>query len=332
MKPTHRYEMPPNKARIHARAVRLEWLTIGYLVSAIIFIRLTMGASQAMKVAWLEDMLSLIPGIAFLIASRIRNREPDERHPYGWHRSISIAYLISAVALLVMGVILIFDSAMKLISFEHATIGTVTVMGHHVWLGWLMIPAAAYSAFPAMVIGRMKLPLARELHDKVLLADAKMNKADWLTGMAAIGGVLGIAYGLWWADAVAAIIISADILHDGVSNVRNAVSDLMDTAPTRVDGSERDPLPARVETEMMKLSWVDRARARFREEGHVYFGEVFVVPRGGSVSASRLDEATEMLAEMDWRLHDIVIVPIGSLADHEGEGPQTSSNSALSSS
>lgn len=314
MRPGRPHELPPDKKRVHDRAVRLEWLTLAYLLSAIVLIRLTMGASQAMKVAWLEDMLSLIPAAAFLIASRVRDRPPDERHPYGWHRSISIAYLISAVALLVMGAILLLDSILKLISFEHPTIGAVTVWGHHVWLGWLMIPAAAYSAFPAMILGRIKLPVARDLHDKVLFADAKMNKADWLTGMAAIAGVVGIAYGLWWADAVAAAIISADILHDGIVNVRNAVGDLMDTAPATVDGSARDPLPKRVETELTKLAWVADARARLREEGHVYFGEVFVVPRGDDVSAARLDEARAVLDRLDWRLYDVVLVPVRSLA------------------
>ena len=39
-----------------------------------------------------------------------------------------------------------------------------------------MIPALVYSAIPAVIIGRLKLPLARELHDKVLYADAQMNK------------------------------------------------------------------------------------------------------------------------------------------------------------
>ena len=318
MKPTDPHELPPDKKRVYARAVRLEWLTIAYLVSAIVFIRLTMGASQAMKVAWLEDMISLVPPIAFLIASRVRERPADERHPYGWHRAITIAYLIASVALLVMGAVLLLDSIMKLVTVEHPTIGTVTLWGHHVWLGWLMIPAAAYSAFPAMLIGRMKLPLARELHDKVLFADAKMNKADWLTGMAAGAGVVGIAYGLWWADAVAAAIISADILHDGVTNVRNAVADLMDAAPRRVDGSERDPLPARVETAMTKLPWVTAARARLREEGHVYFGEVYVVPREGAVETVALEDATEMLAGLDWRLHDVVVVPVASLAGDDG--------------
>lgn len=307
------HELPPDKAKVHARAVRIERLTIAYLLSAIFFIYLTLGSSQAMKTAWFEDMLSLVPPIAFLVATRIRRRSPDEDHPYGWHRAMSIAYLIASLALLGMGSFLLFDSLMGLAAFEHPSIGTVVLFDHEVWLGWLMIPAAAYSAFPAMLIGRMKLPLAQELHDKVLFADAKMNKADWLTGVAAILGVIGIAFGLWWADGVAAAVISTDILYDGITNVRRAVVDLMDAAPVRVDGSGREPLPARLETEVRKLPWVRDVRVRMRDEGHVLFGEVFVVPRDDDRLPERLAEAQVALKALDWRVHDLVMTPVAEL-------------------
>lgn len=316
---TRDYELPPDKERIHRKAVRLEWITIVYLATAIFFIYLTLGSSQAMKTAWFEDMLSLIPAIAFLVASRVRRRKPDADHPYGWHRAVSIGYLIASLALFAMGFFLIFDAVMQLISFEHPSIGTVTVLGHHVWLGWLMIPAAAYSGFPAMFIGRMKLPLANELHDKVLFADAKMNKADWLTAMAAILGVLGIGVGWWWADGVAAAVISLDILHDGVSNLRRSLSDLMDSSPTRVDGSARDPLPSRLETEMEKLQWVRAARSRMREEGHVYYGEIFVVTTSDGDLSKKIEDATEKMCSLDWRIHDLVITPVSELPAEDEE-------------
>lgn len=318
MQPTRRYELPPDKAAIHRKAVRFEWLTIGYLLTAIFFIYLTMGSSQAMKTAWVEDILSLIPACAFLIATRVRNRAPDKQRPYGWHRSISIAYLIASLALVTMGAFLIFDAVTAFISFEHPSIGTVSLFGHQIWLGWLMIPAAAWSAIPAMILGRMKLPLANQLHDKVLFADAKMNKADWLTGLAAIAGVTGIAFGLWWADALAAGIISMDILHDGVTNIRTAVGDLMDTAPMRVDGSARDPLPARVQSEMEALPWTKEVSVRMREEGHVYYGEVFVVPTVEGELTQKISDALDHLRRLDWRLHDLVIMPVTDLPEQRG--------------
>jgi cobalt-zinc-cadmium efflux system protein len=114
----------------------------------------------------------------------------------------------------VLGVVILLDSAMKLVTAEHPPIGVIQLFGKEIWLGWVMIGALIYSALPAVFLGRAKLKLADELHDKVLYADAKMNKADWMTASAAIVGVAGIGLGLWWADAVAAMFISFDIARD----------------------------------------------------------------------------------------------------------------------
>jgi len=154
-----------------------------------------------MKTAWFEDILSLIPAAAFLVASRVRHQGPDQHFPYGYHRAVTVAFLCAALALFCMGAFLLFDAVSALLAFEHPTIGTVVVLGQQVWLGWLMLPALLWSAPPAAALGRAKLPLAEALHDKVLHADATMNKADWLTAGAAMVGVLGIGLGLWWADA-----------------------------------------------------------------------------------------------------------------------------------
>lgn len=314
---TARFELPPDKQRIYDKVVKLEWLTIAYLVSAIFFIYLTLGSSQAMKAAWLEDLLSLTPPIAFLVASRFRDRHPNDDYPYGYHRAISIAFLCASLALTLMGVFLMFDSALKLISFEHPSIGTVQPFGQPIWLGWFMIPTLLWSAIPAAIIGRIKLPLAREIHDKVLHADAEMNKADWMTAGAALVGVIGIGIGWWWADAVAALVISVDILYDGTKNLRAVIADLMDQRPTAVDHSARDPLTARVENEMKGMAWVADARARLREEGHVYFGEVLVVPSSPQGLIDNIVAAQDHLQSLDWKLHEIVIMPVHSIDEDE---------------
>jgi cation diffusion facilitator family transporter len=309
-------ELPPDRAEILKKAVRLEWITIAYLTTAVVLIYLTLGSSQAMKAAWYEDLLSLIPPFAFLVGTKIRAKPPNDRFPYGYHRAISIAYLCASLALLVMGFYILYDSVTKLLLFEHPPIGVVQPFGEPIWLGWLMLPALVYSGVPAVILGRMKLPLARQLHDKVLYADAQMNKADWLTASAAIVGVLGVGLGLWWADAVAASVISLDIAFDGFKNIRMAVSDLMDRRPTTVEGDQVDPIVARLETELMNLSWVKAASVRLREDGHVFFGEALVVPSNEARLAQNLQEAAERLQDLDWRLHDLVVSPVSDL-DHE---------------
>lgn len=320
------HELPPNKHQVHQKALRLEWLTIAYLVSAVFFIYLTLGSSQAMKAAWFEDMLSLIPPIAFLVAARFRHRSPNKEFAYGYHRSVSIAYLCASLALFLMGGFLLYDSILALLSFEHPSIGTVQLFGHQIWLGWLMLLALLWSAIPAAIIGRMKLPLAREIHDKVLFADAQMNKADWLTAAAAMVGVIGIGLGFWWADATAAAFISLDILHDGIKNLRAVIADLMDSRPKTIDDKAADPLPARVETELEKLPWVREAKVRFREEGHVFYGEVFVVPSSDDGLTEKLAEAQRSLGQLDWRIGDVVLVPLADTSSlHWRNQPDESS-------
>ena len=315
MKSSPAFEFPPEQDQAFRKARRLEWLTIAYLLSVVALLYFVLGSSQAMKTAWLEDILSLVPPIVFLVASKIAIRPPNERFPYGYHRAVSIAFLVASVALLFMGGWLLIDAAIKLIKAEHPTIGGVHLFGYTIWLGWLMLPALVWSGLPAVLLGRAKLPLAGKIHDKVLHADAKMNKADWLTASAALVGVVGISLGYWWADAVAAGFISFEIMRDGYTNLREVVTNLMDEAPKTVERSEIDPLPGRVEGRLKQFPWILDAEVRMREEGHVYFGEAFVVVAETAHLPEKLYEATKACAELDWRVHDIVLVPVPSLGN-----------------
>jgi cation diffusion facilitator family transporter len=294
--------------------VRIQWLTIAYMVSAVGLLYLTLGGSQAMKAAWWEDLLGLLPPIALLLSDRFCDRDPTPRFPYGYHRATSLAYLSASLALFTLGGFILYDSASKLARFEHPPIGMVEPLGlGPIWLGWLMIAALAWSAIPSVFLGRAKLPLAAQLHDKVLYADAKMNRANWLTAGAAIVGVLGIGAGLWWADGAAAIVISLDITRDGFVSVRAAVADLMDSRPTRYDSSMPHPLIGDLEDELGRLGWVKEARVRLRETGHVFVGEAFVIPADDADPVAKMEDAAERLRATDWRIQEIVVTLVGQL-------------------
>jgi cation diffusion facilitator family transporter len=313
--PRREFELPRELEEQQRKAVRIEWITLAYMLSAVVLLFLTLGQSQAMKAAWIEDLLSLLPPAAFLIASRLRKRDPSEKFPWGMHRAVTVAYVFAALALLVMGGYVFLDSAIKLVRAEHPPIGVIQLFGEEIWLGWAMIAALAYSGVPAVFLGRAKRRLADDLHDKVLFADAQMNKADWMTVSAAIVGIIGIGFGLWWADAVAALFISFDIVHDGWKNVRVAVHDLMDARPRRHDAREYHPIVERMNAEVNGCDWVERGAVRLREEGHVFTGEVLVVPSAsaradGEALIERLEDLAEHLLSLEWKVYDIVVVPV----------------------
>ena len=308
-----RTTLPPRQQELLRRAIRLEWITLAFLAGAITLVGLVLGNSQAMKAAWIEDCLSLAPPLAFLVAVRIVRRAPRPSWPYGYHRSIGVGHLVAAVALSTMGTFLIIDSALVLITAEHPTIGTVELFGQVFWLGWLMIGAMVVTGVPPVILGHLKMKLADDLHDKVLYADADMNKADWMTAAGSIVGVTGIGLGLWWLDAVAALFIAVTILGDGIKNTKASVTDLMDARAVTFDDARPHPVIEEINDYLRGLDWVADAGARVRDEGHVFHAEAFVVPRSGRLDLAEVEAARTGCAELDWRLHDVVLVPVSEL-------------------
>lgn len=317
-----RTDLPPEQQRALRSAVRWQWFTVAYTVVTIALIALVVGGSQAMKTAWIEDMLSLIPQIAFLLALLMIRRPPTVRFPYGLHRAMGVGHLVAGVALLVVGGSLAVESAIGLLRAEHPAIGTVNLFGQTIWLGWLMVAVMSVTMVGPFFYGHAKAKLAPVLHNKVLFADADMAKADWTTTAASVVGVLGVGIGLWWLDGAAALFISVGIVWDGIKNARGAVLDLMDQRARTHDDAEPHPLIARIREYLESQRWVDRASVRARDMGQVFHVEAFVVPRRAGVRLDRLEAARQGIAALDWKVQDVVVIPVATLPD-ETEGSRS---------
>lgn len=279
-----------------ARARRLEWWTLAWMSSVVAVMYAAMGASKAMQSAVIEDVLSLVPAVTWLIAARLEPRPPSEKYPFGFVRVNSLAFLVAAVALTVVGGFLLYESAMTLLMAEHPTVPPIELFGRDVWFGWLMIAALLYSVVPPMILGRMKQPIARRLRDKVLHTDALMQRADWQTGLAGVLGITGIAYGLWWADSAAAGFISLSILKDGLTNMRTAAAELLDGAPRELEGADISAEAQRLEKRLLAL-W-PKASIRLRESGRYIFATV-----DGVAEPTEVPSAKELMgSDPAWRL------------------------------
>lgn len=310
-----RVDLPPEQAQALRSAIRWEWFTIAYTTVTIAVIALVVGNSQAMKTAWIEDMLSLIPQISFLVALLFVRRRPTRAFPYGLHRAMGIGHLVAGVALLAVGGNLAVESIVALVSAEHPTIGTVRIFGATIWLGWLMVGVMLLVIIGPFFYGHAKMKLAPKLHNKVLYADADMAKADWTTTVASIAGVLGIGIGWWWLDGAAALFISCGIVWDGVRNTRTAVIDLIDQRARTYDDSGPHPLNHRIAAHLRSLPWVADAAVRVRDQGQVFHVEAFVVPHRRKVSVEQIAEAREGVAALDWKVQDIIVMAVPELPD-----------------
>ena len=308
MKPIDHFEFPPEKEQVLRSARSLERWTIVYLIVASAMVGLTMGGSQAMRTSFFEDLISIVPAMMFLVCTRIATRKPTPKFPYGFHGAVSIGYLTASLALLAMGAFLLIEALIKMIMVERTTIGGMTIAGYTVWAGWPMIAAILATVGPSILLGRKKLELAPQIHDKILFADAKMMKADWVTATATAIGVLGVGLGFWWVDPVAAALVSFSILKDGVDNVGVAVGDLIERRPMKTDQSGPEPLAEALRACIEDLDWVASANVRLREVGHVFFGEVFVTPHGAPTGLpAKIRHAVDTARAINWRLYDVTV-------------------------
>ena len=297
-------KLPEHVRQDLARARRLEWWTLAWMSSVVLIMWLVMGSSQAMKTALIEDILSLVPAIVFLVALHFEGRPPTRAFPFGFHRVQSLSSIIAAVALCAVGAILIFDSATSLLAREHPTMPPVRILGHEIWQGWVMVAGLVYSVVPPVILGRIKQPIARRLQDEVLDTDAMMQKADWMTGLAGIAGIIGVGFGLWWTDAAAAAFISISILKDGVTSVRVATAELVDGTPRRLGRIELAEDARKLRDALVDL--YPESSVRLRATGRYIHAEVCgpVPERAPDVHEVWRGDPTRA-----WRLAQVSFVP-----------------------
>ena len=294
------------------KAIRLEWWNVFWTLTIICAMGLVLGQSQTMKTAWVEDTLGLVPPIMFLIAARMeRKGRRSDRFPFGYERVNGLGFFVAAVALSAVGALLLWNAAMALWSAEHATVGSIVILGQDIWLGWLMIAAQLYSLVPPMIIGRRELPLAEDLNDKLLHTDALMNKANWLTGAAGLAGVIGLGLGWWWADALAAAVISIDVLKDGIKALRSATAELVDGAPRALSSVELSKDGEELCEHLRAL--FPGATVRLRETGRLIRAEIHEAHPPSEKRHPR--DYWPGDADKAWRLAQVSFIP------PTGEGP-----------
>ena len=98
---------------------------------------------------------------------------------------------------------------------------TDLVRGHHPGSSPLGIALTATSAAVMMTLGAAKGRVGRALDNPVLQAEARFSRVDaGLSATVLLGLVLNLALGWWWADAVAALVLAAYSLREGIEGLR----------------------------------------------------------------------------------------------------------------
>ncbi|NYE19208.1 cation transporter [Microbacterium immunditiarum] len=179
---------------------RIRWIvaaTIGYnVVEAVVAISAGAIASSGALIAFgLDSTIEVLSAAA--VAWQFTRRDP-ERWEKPTLRVISVAFFALAAYVVATSVV----SLATRIEAAHSTLGIVITA-----LSVVVMPLLSYAERRA----------GRELGSKTAVADSMQTLiCTYLSAAVLLGLLLNSWFGLWWADAVAGLVIAAFAVREGV--------------------------------------------------------------------------------------------------------------------
>jgi cation diffusion facilitator family transporter len=197
------------------------------------------GNSGAMLADATHSLSDLLTDLAVILGLSYTSKPADEDHAYGHGRVETLAAAFCGLVLFMVGLGIFFDGSKSIMrSLRGET------LSHP---GMVAFWAAVVSILSKEALFRVTLARSKKLNSPSLEANAWHHRSD---AMSSVGALLGIGGSLIggdkWAvlDPVAAVIVSAFILHAAVSISWSSVKDVLDTslAPDQLELIERTAL------------------------------------------------------------------------------------------
>ena len=192
------------RERLHRRVRFIVAFTITYnVIEAIVAVTAGMLASSAALIGFgLDSVVEVLSAVA--IAWQFTRKDP-ERWEKATVRAIGLAFFALAAYVSI-------DAILSLISQEgpeHSPLG---------------IGITALSLLVMPLLASFEIRTGRELGSKSVLADARqLMLCVYLSGAVFIGLILNSLFGWWWADSVAALIVAALAIREGIEAWRGDV-------------------------------------------------------------------------------------------------------------
>ncbi len=155
------------------------------------------------------------------IAVRISGKPADEQHPYGHGKIESISALAETALLFLLSGVVIWEGVTRLV--EHA--------GQHVEANVWAFGVILVSIGVDFVRSRALSRAARKTSSHALEADALHFSSDLWGSLAVLVGLIGVRFGLWWADSIAALAVAVLVCIAGWRLGRRTIDTLIDVAP-----------------------------------------------------------------------------------------------------
>lgn len=190
------------------RGLRLEYLTVGWnIVEGLVAVSAGIVAGSVALVGFgLDSLVETISGVILVWRLRVeRTGASDERVEEVERR----AERLVGIAFLVLAAWVAIEAGRTLLEAEEPSASPVG------------IALTATSLVLMLWLARAKRRVGEALGSRALIADSEQTRACWvLSAVTLTGLVLNALAGWWWADPLAALVIVAWLVREGLEAIR----------------------------------------------------------------------------------------------------------------
>ena len=187
-------------------------LTLLKLVAGII------GSSASMISDAIHSASDVFSTIIVMIGIHIASKKSDRNHPYGHERFESLAAIVLAIILAIVGVKIGLNGIQN-IAENNIKVPSI-----------IALIAAFISILVKEWMYRYTKKVATKINSTALLADAWHHRSDALSSIGAFIGILGSLLGLKFFDLLASIIIALFIIKVAYDILKDSLDKMLDTA------------------------------------------------------------------------------------------------------
>ncbi len=201
-----------------SEGIRAAWIGLGGMgVTAVLqmFI-VAISGSIALLADTLHNVGHAATTIPLVIAFRIGQRAASKRYSYGYRRAEDLVGLFISLIIAVSAGLIIWESVDALVNPRELT------------NLWWVFAAGFVGAAGNELVAIYRIRTGRRIGSAALIAEGQHARADGLTSIAVVVGVIGVWLGFPQADAIIGFFIAAAILWILVSSLKTTFRRLMD--------------------------------------------------------------------------------------------------------
>jgi len=183
-------------------------------------------SSIALLADGIHSGLDILSSFVTFLGLKISKRPVDEKHPYGYWKAESLAGFLVSLLLMISGIWILYEAVERILNKEtiSLSIGAISIIG--------------FSILINEVLARLKFYYGAKFKALSLLADAEHSRADAISSVGVLLGLILVRY-YQLADAIIAILIGIYILFEALQISKEITESLLDVANKEVEDKIR---------------------------------------------------------------------------------------------